>query len=116
GLANRVQLREHIEQTLEDVGRGGKAAVLCMDLDNFKTINDTLGHSIGDALLCAVSARLRELVREKDLVCRTGGDEFAIVQPGPDLPMTASAALAGRIIESLSMPFDLGDHQVVVGA
>ena len=116
GLPNRVQLREHIEKTLQDVERGGKAAVLCMDLDNFKAINDTLGHPIGDALLCAVSARLRDLVRDKDLVCRTGGDEFAIVQCGPEQPMAATAALAGRIVETLSVPFELGDHHVVVGA
>ena len=116
GLANRVQLREQIEKTLEDVERGGKAAVLCIDLDNFKTINDTLGHSIGDALLCAVSARLCDLVHDKDLVCRTGGDEFAIVQCGLEQPMATAAALAGRIVEALGVPFELGDHHVVVGA
>jgi len=116
GLANRVQLREHIERTLGQVKRGGNAAVLCLDLDNFKTINDTLGHSVGDALLCAVSTRLRDLVRDSDLVSRTGGDEFSIVQFGAESPMAASAALAARIVEALSLPFDLGDHNVVIGA
>jgi diguanylate cyclase (GGDEF)-like protein len=116
GLANRVQLREHIEKTLEQVKRGGKASVLCLDLDNFKIVNDTLGHSVGDALLCAVSKRLRDLVRERDLVSRTGGDEFSIVQSGAEPPMVSSAALAARVVEALSVPFELGDHHVVIGA
>jgi diguanylate cyclase (GGDEF)-like protein len=116
GLANRVQLREHIEKTLENVRRGGTASVLCLDLDNFKVVNDTLGHSVGDALLGAVSKRLRNLVRDRDLVSRTGGDEFSIVQSGMELPMEASAALAARIVEALSVPFELGDHNVVIGA
>lgn len=116
GLANRVQLREHIAKTLENVRRGGTASVLCLDLDNFKVINDTLGHSVGDALLCAASKRLRDLVRDRDLISRTGGDEFSIVQSGTELPMEASAALAARIVEALSLPFELGDHHVVIGA
>src|SRR5205085_5323143 len=62
GLANRVQLREHIGKTLANVRRGGTASILCLDLDNFKVVNDTLGHSVGDALLCAVSKRVRDLV------------------------------------------------------
>ena len=90
--------------------------MLCLDLDNFKVVNDTLGHSVGDALLGAVSKRLRGLVRDRDLVSRTGGDEFSIVQSGAEFPMEASAALAARIVEALSVPFELGDHNVVIGA
>jgi diguanylate cyclase (GGDEF)-like protein len=116
GLANRVQLREHIAKNMRQVERGGKFAVLCLDLDHFKDVNDALGHSVGDALLCAVARRLHELVRAEDLVSRTGGDEFAIVQSGAEMPMVAAAALAARVVESLSVPFDLGDHHVVIGA
>jgi len=116
GLANRVQLREHIEKTLKLGERGGKAAILCLDLDNFKTVNDTLGHSVGDALLCAVASRLQALLRDDDLVSRTGGDEFAIVQAGHEPAMQASATLASLIVETVSAPFEIGDHTVVIGA
>ncbi|WP_426421294.1 putative bifunctional diguanylate cyclase/phosphodiesterase [Bradyrhizobium genosp. A] len=116
GLANRVQLRAHIEKTLESVRRGGNAAVLCLDLDHFKTVNDTLGHPVGDALLCAVSDRLRALASDRDVISRTGGDEFSIVQFGPDASMAAAASLAARIVEVLCVPFELGDHHVVIGA
>jgi diguanylate cyclase (GGDEF)-like protein len=116
GLANRVQLRQHIERTLEHVKRGGNASVLCLDLDNFKTINDTLGHSVGDALLRAVSERLRDLVGDRDLISRTGGDEFSIVQSGTEEPMAAAATLASRIVEALGVPFELDHHHVVIGA
>jgi diguanylate cyclase (GGDEF)-like protein len=116
GLANRVQLRDHIGNSLQSVERGERFSVLCLDLDYFKDINDTLGHSVGDALLCAVAKRLRELVRADDLVSRTGGDEFSIVQPGTEHPVAAAAELATRIVEALGVPFEIGDHQVVVGA
>jgi diguanylate cyclase (GGDEF)-like protein len=116
GLANRVQLRDHIGQSLQRVERGERFSVLCLDLDHFKDINDTLGHSVGDALLCAVATRLRALVREGDLVSRTGGDEFSIVQPGCEQPVAAATDLATRLVEALSVPFEIGDHQVVAGA
>jgi diguanylate cyclase (GGDEF)-like protein len=116
GLANRVQLREHIEKSLQGLKGGGKASVLCVDLDHFKIVNDTLGHSVGDTLLRAVSKRLCDLAGDGDLVSRTGGDEFAIVQSAAELPMEAAATLAARIVEALSVPFELGDHHVVIGA
>jgi diguanylate cyclase (GGDEF)-like protein len=116
GLANRIQLREHIEKSRKQVKHGEKFSVLCLDLDHFKDVNDTLGHSVGDSLLCAVSERLRELVNDGDLVSRTGGDEFSIVPRGTEQSMTAAATLAARVVEALSVPFDLGDHHVVIGA
>jgi diguanylate cyclase (GGDEF)-like protein len=116
GLANRVQLREHIEKAVKNLEGGAQAAVLCLDLDNFKSVNDTLGHSVGDTLLCAVATRLQALLRDQDLVSRTGGDEFAIVQSGAEPAMETAAALAANIVETLSAPFEIGDHTVVIGA
>ena len=115
GLANRVAHRDFIEKCLEEAARGSNFAVLCLDLDHFKNVNDTLGHTYGDALLRAATERLRSLVRDTDLIARTGGDEFSIVQTNLANPMTAAASLADRIIAALSAPFDLGDHQVVTG-
>src|SRR5581483_11596138 len=109
-LPNRVLFREKMEQAL---ARGEDLAVLFLDLDRFKTVNDSLGHPIGDALLCAVTERLQKAVRGADTVARLGGDEFAIVQMGAG-PSQASE-LAGRIIEAVAEPFDISGHQVVIG-
>jgi diguanylate cyclase (GGDEF)-like protein len=87
--------------------------VLFLDLDNFKGINDTLGHAVGDELLKAVAARLRACLRETDIVARLGGDEFVIVQTPIEEPSDA-AALAKRIREALSAACDLGDHQIAI--
>jgi diguanylate cyclase (GGDEF)-like protein len=114
GLPNRVLLRERAGQELAALGRGERLAVMCLDLDQFKTVNDTLGHPIGDALLQAVSARLQASVREGDMVARMSGDEFAVLQIGLDGPEQAGA-LAARIVELLAQPFDLDGHQVMVG-
>jgi diguanylate cyclase (GGDEF)-like protein len=110
-LPNRVQFREKVEQAL---ARGEKISVLYIDLDRFKGVNDTLGHPVGDALLCRVTERLRELACNADTVARLGGDEFAVVQKG--LGPTGASELATKIISSLSEPFDLPGHQVVIGA
>ena len=115
GLPNRVLFREHLHLALARSRRGSGLAVLCVDLDRFKAVNDTLGHPVGDALLRAVSERLRGCIRESDLAARLGGDEFAIVQENASQPVDATA-LARRVVESLSEPFDLDGHRVVIGA
>jgi diguanylate cyclase (GGDEF)-like protein len=113
GLPNRVLLREKMEDALTRVGRGDHIAVHCLDLDHFKDINDTLGHSIGDALLRAVTERLLGAVREHDTISRLGGDEFAIIQIVDSAE--EATGLARRIIEALGQPFELDAHQVVIG-
>ena len=110
-LPNRLLFRE---KTLQALGQHKALAVLFIDLDRFKSVNDTLGHPIGDALLCAVTERLQLAVRGADIVARLGGDEFAVVQLGAT-PDTATL-LAERIIGTLSEPFDIRGHQMLIGA
>ena len=114
-LPNRIMFKERLEDALKRVPRGESIAVLCLDLDNFKSVNDTLGHPIGDVLLESVAERLRASVRENDTIARLGGDEFAMVQVGAEQPAGATA-LAQRVIEALSTPYDIEGHQVVIGA
>jgi diguanylate cyclase (GGDEF)-like protein/PAS domain S-box-containing protein len=109
-LPNRLLFREQMEQALT---RREKFAVLFIDLDRFKNVNDTLGHPVGDALLCAVTKRLQLAVRGVDTVARLGGDEFAIIQIGAR--PTDATELAGRIIDSISQAFDVNGHQVMIG-
>jgi len=113
-LPNRVLFKERLEEALKRVPRGESVAVLSLDLDNFKSVNDTLGHPIGDALLESVAERLRVSVRENDTIARLGGDEFAVVQVGSEQPAGATA-LAQRVIDALSTPYDIEGHQVVIG-
>jgi len=109
-LPNRLLFRDKMEQSL---AYDEALAVLFLDLDRFKSINDSLGHSVGDALLVAVTERLQRVVRGADTVARLGGDEFAIVQTGAR--PTDATELAGRIIETLSEPFEVLGHQVNIG-
>ena len=113
GLPNRVLFYEDVEQGLKRVRRGEQLAVLYVDLDHLKRVNDTLGHPIGDRLLKDVADRLRGCIRDIDTVARLSGDEFAVIQSSIDRPSDA-AALAKRIRESIQAPFDLDGHQVVV--
>ncbi len=114
GLPNRILFSERVEQAIAQAGRGLGFAVLCLDLDRFKVVNDTLGHPVGDRLLRAVAQRLKTCIRETDTVGRLGGDEFAIVQTNLTRPEDARE-LAQRVVLALSQPFDLEGHQIVVG-
>jgi diguanylate cyclase (GGDEF)-like protein/PAS domain S-box-containing protein len=120
-LPNRLSLVQALGKAWAEHGRPGGAgcAVLCLDLDHFKGVNDSLGHPIGDALLVQASARLRDCVNahvgDLGLVSRLGGDEFAVVvapSPGPE----ALGALAMAIVDVLSKPYDVRGHNVLIGA
>jgi diguanylate cyclase (GGDEF)-like protein/PAS domain S-box-containing protein len=113
-LPNRVLLDERLAVELARTRRGERLALHILDLDNFKTVNDTLGHPVGDALLRAVATRLRSIARDRDMVARLGGDEFAIVQVAIELDSDATG-LARRLIEAISEPFDIDGRQIVVG-
>jgi diguanylate cyclase (GGDEF)-like protein len=113
-LPNRVLFREKLDEGLTRVPRGEGIAVLYLDLDQFKAVNDTLGHPIGDELLKLVSERLRGCIRETDTVARLGGDEFAIIESAAAQP-TAATTLADRVIAAVSAPYTIADHQVVIG-
>jgi diguanylate cyclase (GGDEF)-like protein len=114
GLPNRILLRERLGAALALSRRGQSFAVLCLDLDRFKAVNDSLGHAIGDALLCAVAKRMLAMMRESDTAARLGGDEFAIIQTGLREPGDA-ALLADRLIETLSAPYEFDGHTVSIG-
>jgi diguanylate cyclase (GGDEF)-like protein/PAS domain S-box-containing protein len=110
-LPNRSLFRERLELRLASVLRGEALAVLYLDLDQFKSINDTLGHLVGDILLKGVADRLRGCIREIDTLARLGGDEFAIVQAAIGEPQDVSS-LAERIRAAVAPPFDIEGHQI----
>lgn len=113
-LPNRTLFREKMGEGLNQVAiAGGAMAVLCFDLDNFKTVNDRLGHAAGDRLLRWVAARLKENVGEHDTVARLGGDEFAILQRGPQ-PQSAEE-LARRLVDIIGHPPPLESQSIHVG-
>ncbi|WP_290995621.1 EAL domain-containing protein [Hyphomicrobium sp.] len=113
GLPNRALFQERIRQGLKQVQNGASLALHCLDLDRFKSVNDTLGHPIGDSLLVAVAERLRAEIRETDTVARLGGDEFAIIQVAPR-SIEEIEALARRIIGAFSEPFVLEENTVSI--
>jgi len=115
-LPNRNLLRQQMDEILLHTRRSAeKVAVLVLGLDNFKSVNDTLGHGIGDKLLRGVAKRLRSTLREEDTLARLNSDEFAIVQTGMSRPEDA-VLLARRLLEAIADPYLLDDHSVVIGA
>src|SRR6516162_433647 len=116
GLPNRVNFRDQIEHLLTMPHEEGHlSALLFIDLDQFKQVNDTLGHPCGDQLLCAVAARLRDMLRPEDFVARFGGDEFVVFQQNIRSAEDA-AMLARRVVDHLSERYKIDDHLVEIGA
>ena len=115
GLCNRVGLHDRLDAALaEAAGTGAPLAVLMLDLDRFKAVNDTLGHPVGDALLRKVAERLRKATRREDVVARLGGDEFAILQAGAEQPQAAEA-LARRLVDLVGRTYVVDGHMLNVG-
>ena len=116
GLANRVLFLKSIEETLARLNRHGERFnVLVLDLDQFKAVNDTLGHPVGDALLKQAAQRLLGCTRETDLVARLGGDEFAILQPAGEDQGEAALAFADRLLSAMREPYELAGNKLTVG-
>lgn len=116
GLANRALFLEKVDEALARVRRyGGEFAVLLLDLDRFKAVNDSLGHPAGDALLKMVADRLRAATRETDVLARLGGDEFAILQDLTADHKEGAIVLANRILEAIAAPYRIDRHDVNIG-
>ncbi|WP_162561158.1 sensor domain-containing phosphodiesterase [Methylobacterium terrae] len=115
GLPNRALFRDSLDQRLAAVARhGGTCGLLCLDLDAFKAVNDTLGHLAGDALLREVAGRIRAALRREDLPARLGGDEFAVLLGG-EASSGSAAATAERLVAALRAPVDLGGQEATIG-
>ncbi len=115
GLPNRALFRQRLDEALrEDASRDRVTATLCLDLDNFKNVNDALGHEFGDRLLRAIATRLRDVLRVKDTLARLGGDEFAVILPelknGEDAQLSAQ-----RLIDTIEPAFLIEGHSLCVG-
>jgi diguanylate cyclase (GGDEF)-like protein len=116
GLANRVLFREDLERALQEARAARSSlAVLFIDLDGFKSVNDTLGHSVGDSLLKTLGERLHEALTTSARIARLGGDEFAVLQTVGEQPM-AGVSLAQRIVNLVSTPCRIDNHNITVGA
>ena len=116
GLANRVLFLKSVDEALVQMRRRGiRCNIFVLDLDQFKAVNDTLGHPIGDMLLREAAARLRKCTGASDIVARLGGDEFAILQRAPSGSAETEIELATRLLEAMREPYDIAGHRLVVG-
>jgi diguanylate cyclase (GGDEF)-like protein len=117
GLPNRRLLMDRLDHSLKASARNNnEGALLFLDLDKFKNINDTLGHNIGDLLLQGVAKRLKDSIREGDTVARIGGDEFVIILEGldkdSDKAILQAQLISNKILSSLEKPYQLGEHEI----
>ena len=114
GLANRLLFRDRLEQVLKAVQRNKThAALLYLDLDQFKRVNDSLGHDVGDALLMKVAERLRQCVRHQDTVARMGGDEFVMLLTDVD-NMSGASSVARKVLSVMAKPMKLLKHELII--
>jgi len=114
-LPNRVQFRERLDQALKDLPPGARLAVLYIDIDEFKSVNDALGHAVGDELLRAVALRLRDCLGETDVAARLGGDEFAIIHSAAR-DVAKTERLVEAIYRALRQPFECAGHLISTDA
>lgn len=114
GMANRRTFSERIEEAVARLRRGVPFALLFLDLDRFKAVNDTFGHSTGDKLLCQVADRIKQCVRELDTAARLGGDEFAIILSPAEDEGTIEL-VANRLLASIAAPYDIDGRTIVIG-
>ena len=115
GLPNRALLGERVQQMLDACPYGASVAVMFLDLDRFKEVNDSFGHEMGDVLLCEVAARLRRVIRPTDIIARLGGDEF-VVAAHCSSGQKAAASIADKLLDVLTAPVRIGGIDVIVGA
>jgi diguanylate cyclase (GGDEF)-like protein len=113
GLANRYQFRAYLDSALTSNPHGDQVMLLVLDLDNFKNVNDTLGHMVGDALLHDIAARLLLTIRENELLARLGGDEYALIVPG-NFEEEAGRVRALELLEALREPFEIQDTRIEI--
>jgi diguanylate cyclase (GGDEF)-like protein len=115
GLANRTLFSRKIDEAVLRMRAGQRFSIFMLDLDQFKAVNDSLGHAVGDALLMAIGSRLQSVIGPRDSAARLGGDEFAVLHPLEDGPGGDAKALANRILEIILKPYDIEGRKIIVG-